>query len=117
MSHLDICSVSYEQKKDQQSNWQFDSRALKVGNQPESDVCRRNATWRWKALKESYKIALDLIPIRGLSKKLWMPKVSGVQTGTISGLLLGSLGKKCHSDVASAESCKEYYKGEGGGFP
>jgi hypothetical protein len=26
-------------------------------------------------------------------------------------------GKKCHSDVASMESCKEYYMGEGGGFP
>jgi hypothetical protein len=56
-------------------------------------------------------------PIRGLSKKLWMPKVPGVQTGTVSGLLLESPGKKCHSDVASVESCKEYYMGEGGGFP
>jgi hypothetical protein len=46
-----------------------------------------------------------------------MPKVSGVQTGTISGLLLESPGKKCNSNVASAESCREYYKGEGGGFP
>jgi hypothetical protein len=70
MSHLDICSPSYGQKKGQESNWHFDSRPLKVGNRPDSDVCRRNATWRWKALKESYKIALDLIPIGGLSKKL-----------------------------------------------
>jgi hypothetical protein len=23
----------------------------------------------------------------------------------------------CHSDVAPARSCKEYYMGEGGGFP
>jgi hypothetical protein len=23
----------------------------------------------------------------------------------------------CHSDVASTRSCREYYKGEGGGFP
>jgi hypothetical protein len=67
-------------------------------------------------LSKSYKIASDLIPIEGLSKKLRMPKVPGVQTGTVSGLLLGSPGKKCHSDVASAESCREYYKG-GGGFP
>jgi hypothetical protein len=36
--------------------------------------------------------------------------------GTVSGLLLGSFGKKSHLDVASARSCKEYYKGEGGGF-
>jgi hypothetical protein len=70
-----------------------------------------------KVLKESYKIDLDLIPIQGLSKKLWMPKVPGVQTGTVLGLLLGSPGKKCHSDVASAESCREYYKKEGGAFP
>jgi hypothetical protein len=46
-----------------------------------------------------------------------MPKVLGVQIGTVSGLLLESLGKKCHSDVASAKSCREYYMGEGGGFP
>jgi hypothetical protein len=40
----------------------------------------------------------------------------GTPTGTVSGLQLGSPGKKSHLDVASAESCKEYYKGEGGGF-
>jgi hypothetical protein len=38
-------------------------------------------------------------------------------TGTVSGLQLGSPRKKSHLDVASAESCREYYKGEGGGFP
>jgi hypothetical protein len=37
--------------------------------------------------------------------------------GTISGLQLGGPGKKSHLDVASAESCREYYMGEGGGFP
>jgi hypothetical protein len=37
--------------------------------------------------------------------------------GTISGLQLESPGKNSHLDVASIESCKEYYKGEGGGFP
>jgi hypothetical protein len=56
----------------------------------------------FEILKESYKIALDLIPIRGLSKKLWMPKVPRVQLGTVSGLHFGSPEKKCHSDVASA---------------
>ncbi len=117
MSHLDICSTSYGRKKGRESKWQFDSRPLKVGNQLDRDVCRRSATWRWKALREIYKIALDLIPIRGLSKKLWMPKLLGIQTGTVSGLLLGSPMEKCHSDVASAWSCREYYKGEGGGFP
>ncbi len=37
--------------------------------------------------------------------------------GIVSGLLLGSPGKKSHLDVASVRSCREYYKGEGGGFP
>ncbi len=43
MNHLDICSPSYGQKKGQESNWQFDSRPLKVRNRPLPDVCRRSA--------------------------------------------------------------------------
>jgi hypothetical protein len=35
---LDICSPSYGQKKGWESNWQFDSRPLKVGNRPAPDV-------------------------------------------------------------------------------
>jgi hypothetical protein len=38
MSHLDIYNPSYGQKKGQESNWQFDSRPLKVGNRPKFDV-------------------------------------------------------------------------------
>jgi hypothetical protein len=30
IGHLDICSPSYGQKKGRESNWQFDSRPLKV---------------------------------------------------------------------------------------
>jgi hypothetical protein len=41
----------------------------------------------------------------------------GVQTRTISGLLLGNPGIKSHSDVGATERRKEYYMGEGGGFP
>jgi len=32
MGHLDICSTSYGKKKGRKSNWQFDSRPLKVRN-------------------------------------------------------------------------------------
>jgi hypothetical protein len=46
-----------------------------------------------------------------------MPKVPGVQIGTISGLHFGSPRKKNHLDASVAESCKKYYMGEGGGFP
>jgi len=41
-----------------------------------------------------------------------MSKVLGVQPGTVSGLLLGSPGKMCHSDLAPTGSCREYYMGE-----
>ncbi len=117
MSHLDICSTSYGRKKGRESNWQFDSRPLKVRNQPEFGVCRWSAIHCWKALEESYNFSLDLIPIRVQGEKLWASKVSGVQTGTISRLHFGSLGKKNHLDASAAESCREYYMGEGGGFP
>ncbi len=117
MIHLDIFNTSYGRKKGRESNWQFDSRPLKVGNRPDPGVCRWSATHRWKALKESYKFASNLIPIGGLNKKLWMPKVPRVQTGTISRFHFGSPGKKCHSDASAVEKYREYYMGEGGGFP
>ncbi len=41
----------------------------------------------------------------------------GTPLETISGLQLGSPGKKSHLDVVSAEWRREYYMGEGGGFP
>ncbi|CAK9195083.1 unnamed protein product [Sphagnum troendelagicum] len=38
IGHLDICHPSYGQKKGRESNWQFDSRPLKVGNRPLPEV-------------------------------------------------------------------------------
>jgi hypothetical protein len=35
----------------------------------------------------------------------------------VSGLLFGSPGTKSHSDVGAVERHKEYYMGEGVGFP
>jgi hypothetical protein len=116
MSHSNICSTSYGQKKGRESNWHFDSRPLKVENRPNPGVCRWSATHHWKDLEESYKFALDLVLIRGLSRELWAPKVPGVQFGTVSGLLFGSPGIKSHSDAGAMEQRREYYMGEGGGF-
>jgi hypothetical protein len=73
-------------------------------------------THHWKALDESYKFASNLIPIGGLGKELWLCKVTVIQIGTISRLLLGSPGIKSHSDVCAVERRREYYMGEGGGF-
>jgi len=52
IGHLDICSPSYEQKKGWKSNWQFDSRPLKVRNRPLPDVRIKSATRSWKDLDE-----------------------------------------------------------------
>jgi hypothetical protein len=117
IGHSDIWNISYDQKKGQESNCQFDSRPLKVWNRPLPDVRFGSTTWRWKALDESYNFALDRIVIQGLLAKLWGFKVPGVPFGAISGLPVGSPGKNSHLDVGSVESHRVYYKGEGGGFP
>jgi hypothetical protein len=117
IAHSDIWNISYGQKKGRESNCQFDSRPLKVRNRPLLDVRIGSATRRWKALDESYSFALEGIAIRGLLAKLWGSKVPGVPFGAISRLPRGSPGKNNHLDVASVESCRVYYKGEGGGFP
>jgi hypothetical protein len=117
MGHLDIYNTHYGKKKGRESNCQFDSRPLKIGNRPDLGACRWNVIHHWKALEENYKFVSDLILIGGLNKKLWSRKVPGVQTRIVSGLLLGSPETKNHSDVGAAKRCREYYMGEGGGFP
>jgi hypothetical protein len=117
MTHLDISNTSYGQKKGWESNWQFDSRPLKVRNRPDFLAWRWLVTYHWKALNEEYNFALDLIPIGGLHTKLWGPKVTRVPTLRISGLPFGSPRTKCHLDVGFVERHRVYYKGEGCGFP
>jgi hypothetical protein len=83
IDHLNIYSPNYGQKKGWESNWQFDSQPLKVGNRPAPDVRWGSATCRWKDLNEGYKIGSDLVPIRGRGEELWRSKVLGVQPGHI----------------------------------
>ncbi len=117
IAHLDILNKSYGQKKGRESNWQFDSRPLKVGNRPGFLACRQRATYHWKAFDEGYNFASDLVIIKGLRKKLCDLKVEGVSIVVISGLPLGSPRTKNHLDVAPVERRRIYYKGEGDGFP
>jgi hypothetical protein len=117
IAHLDICNTSYGQMNGRESNWQFDSRPLKVGNRPHLLGCRRHVTYRWKALGEGYNFAWDRVAIGGLHKKLCALEVVGVPVDAISGLPLGSPGTKSHLDVAPVEKRRVYYKGEGDGFP
>jgi hypothetical protein len=66
------------QKKGRESNWQFDSPSLKVGNRPDLFVCKRHATYRWKGLDEGYNFVLDRIAIGGMHENLWASKVARV---------------------------------------
>jgi hypothetical protein len=89
MNHLDIYNTSYCKKKGQESNWQFDSRPLKIGNWPDPGVCKWSATHCWKVLEESYKFSWDFIPIRGLSKELWTHKFRKFKPGQFRDSSLG----------------------------
>ncbi len=81
IGHLDIYSPSYGQKKGRESNWQFDSRPLKVGNRPLLDLRIESAIRRWKDLDEGYKFGRDLVAIRSGNRELWAPKVPGLHSG------------------------------------
>ncbi len=81
INHLNICSPSYGQKKGRESNLQFDSRSLKVGNRPLPDLRIECAIRRWKDLGEGYKFGSDLVAIRLCSRELWAPKVPGLHLG------------------------------------
>jgi len=131
IGHLDICRPSYGQKKRQESNWQFDSRPLKVGNRPLPEVWIGSATLkvrnqplpevrigsairRWTDLDEGYKFGLNLVVIRSRSRELWAPKVPGLHPGRFRdnfGLHFGSPGNLCHLDVAPTGRRRVYYRG------
>jgi len=76
---------------------------------------RWRATYRWKTLDKGYNFSLDLISIGGLHKKLWASKVARIQISRISGLSTWESQDKLGVDHVAKH--KEYYKGEGGGFP
>jgi hypothetical protein len=117
MTHLDTWNTSYGQKKDRESNWQFDSQPLKVRNRPNFLTCRWRATYHWKALDKGYNFASDLISIGGLHTMLWAPEVVGGRTMGISRFPLGSPRTKWHLGDGPVTKHRIYYKGEGGGFP
>jgi hypothetical protein len=99
MTYLDIWNTCYSQKKGRESNWQFDSRPLRVENRSDFLVCKWRVTYCWKDLEESYNFALGLILIKGLHTKLSGPKVAGVPTLAISRLPFGKPMTKSHLDV------------------
>ncbi len=99
IGHLNICSPSYGQKKGRESNWQFDSRPLKVGNRPLSNLRIESAISRWKDFDKGYKFGSDLITIRLCSRELWAPKVSGLHPGQFRDSNPGVPGVPGKSDI------------------
>ncbi len=72
-----VLNTSYGQNKGRESNCQFDSRPLKVGNCPDLLVCRWCATYCWKVLDKGYYFAKDITPIEGLHKS-YGPLILGI---------------------------------------
>jgi hypothetical protein len=83
IGHLDICSSSYGQKKGRESNWQFDSWPLKVGNRPLPDLRIESAIRRWKDLNAATSLIRprrDQTPQSGVMSS----QSPGTPLGTIS---------------------------------
>jgi hypothetical protein len=104
-------------RRGRESNWEFDSRPLKVENCPDFLACRWRATYRWNFFDKGSNFVSDLILIEGLYTKSWASKVAGILILGISWLQLGSLGTKWQLGVSPMARHKEYYKGESDGFP
>jgi hypothetical protein len=112
IGHLNICSPSYGQKKGRESNWQFDSRPLKVRNRSLPDLRIESAIRRWKDLYEGYKFGSDLVAIRLRSRELWASKVPGLHPGQFRdnfGTPTRESWEKWHSGVGAAECHRVYY--------
>jgi hypothetical protein len=85
IGHLDICRPSYGQKKGRESNWQFDSWPLKVGNRPLPDLRIKSATRRWKDLDDGYNFGSNLVAIKPCSQEFMSSQSPGTPARTVSG--------------------------------
>jgi hypothetical protein len=87
---LDICSPSCGQKKGRESNWQFDSRPLKVGNRPVPDVRSESATWLESPLRR-LQLWFRPRPDRRSGRGAMTSQSPGTLTGIVSGQLRDSI--------------------------
>jgi hypothetical protein len=79
--------------------------------------CLEECDMALKIFRRELQLWFKSRPNPSLGRGAMAVQSSGSLAGTLSGLHFGSPNKMCHSDVASATSCREYYMGEGGGFP
>jgi hypothetical protein len=104
-------------RRGQESNWQFDSWPLKVKNRPLSWHPILECDMVLEISRQGLQLWFRPRCDRTLQLGVMSSQSPGTLTGTISGLHFGNPMKKNHLDAASVESCRVYYKGEGGAFP
>jgi hypothetical protein len=106
IGNSDICSPSYGQKKGRESNWQFDSRPLKVGNQCLPDIRSERAhgvgkiSTRATTSVQTSSRSKSAVESYGGSK---FRESRRDNFETISGLHFGSPGNLCHLDIGAVE--------------
>jgi hypothetical protein len=112
IGNSDICNPSYGQKKGRESNWQFDSRPLKVRNRPLPNVWCPIWECNMEFERSRWGLQLWFIPRRDpiLQSGVMAVQSSESPAGTNSGLHFGSPGNLCHLDAPSVASCREYYR-------
>ncbi len=81
IGNSDIYSPSYGQKKGWESNYQFDSRPLKVRNRCLPNIRIGSVIPCWKDLDDGYNFGLDLVAIQLCSQELWRFKFPRVPPG------------------------------------
>jgi hypothetical protein len=97
--------MSYNQKKGQESNWDFDSQPQIPFKQKPNDFRLGHVIHHWKKKFKHYKILPLHAPNTLFLRKIECPKFWDIKNPN-----LGSLGKKCHLDVAPTESHIIYYR-------
>ncbi len=101
------------------SNWQFDSRPLKIGNRPLPEVWIGHAIRRWKDLDEGYNFVETLLRSNFAVGSYGRSKFRESRRddfGTTSGLHFGSPGNLCHLGVVPTTWRRVYYREYGGGI-
>jgi len=94
MSHLDICSSSYGQKKGRESKWQFDSRPLKVRNRPLHKVRFKSATWLEKLSRRATTLLETSSLLDFAVRSYELPKFWDSNSGHFRDSNLGVPGKR-----------------------
>jgi len=84
-----------------------------TSSQPPNWECEMSLKRSWRGLQLWFRPRRD----QTLKSGVMSSQSPRTPTGTVSGLQSWSLREKSHLDVASAGGCREYYMGEGGGFP